>query len=263
MFYRLKSKILNLLRISLLKVNNIPKSIKLDRSVILSGAYIAENVKIGKESHISKTIIRKNTQLGNHNFIKDSELTGRVETEEGCKIYGCELVGKIHIGRYSSLWGPNVQIKTSKQQVVIGNFCSIARNVYMQTFNHNHKKLSTYYMGKNIFREKWENERTSNGDIVIENDVWIGANVTILGGVTIGNGALVAANSVVTKNIPPYAIVAGVPAKIINYRFDPLTIKKIQQMAWWNWPIEKIKNNKTLFEKEFSIDNLNLMEDNE
>lgn len=81
------------------------------------------------------------------------------------------------------------------------------------------------------------------GDIIIENDVWIGAISTIMSGVRIGNGAIVAAGSVVTKDVPPYAIVAGNPGKIVKYRFDDEQIEKLLSIAWWEWDEQKIKDN--------------------
>jgi serine acetyltransferase len=81
------------------------------------------------------------------------------------------------------------------------------------------------------------------GDIIIENDVWIGAKATIMSGVRIGNGAIVAAGSVVSKDVPPYAIVAGNPAKVVKYRFSDEQIKKLLSIAWWNWDEQKIKDN--------------------
>lgn len=84
------------------------------------------------------------------------------------------------------------------------------------------------------------------GDIIIENDVWIGAKSTILSGIKIANGAVVAATSTVTKDVPPYAIVAGNPAKIIRYRFTEEQIKNLLSIAWWDWDEQKIKDNALL-----------------
>ena len=83
---------------------------------------------------------------------------------------------------------------------------------------------------------------TSKGNINIENDVWIGAYSTIMSGVKIGNGAVIGASSVVTKDIPPYAIVAGNPAKIIKYRFTEEQIVSLLKIEWWNWDEYKIKD---------------------
>ena len=88
--------------------------------------------------------------------------------------------------------------------------------------------------------------------ITIGNDVWIGAHSVILGGTTIGDGAVIAANSVVTKDIAPYAIVAGTPAKIIGFRFEEDIIDQLLQLQWWHWTAEEINSNKAFFENELT-----------
>lgn len=87
----------------------------------------------------------------------------------------------------------------------------------------------------------------SNGPIKIANDVWIGAHTVILSGVQIGNGAIIGAGSIVTSDVPDYAIVAGNPAKVIKYRFDSQLIEKLLEIQWWNWPHEYILSNRDLF----------------
>ena len=102
--------------------------------------------------------------------------------------------------------------------------------------------------GTHFDNNPYENsELRDNRSVVIENDVWIGANVVILPGVTIGNGAIIAAGAVVTKDVPPYAIAGGVPAKIIKYRFESEIITKLLAIQWWDWNIEKIEKNRDLF----------------
>lgn len=132
----------------------------------------------------------------------------------------------------------------------IGKFCSIACGAkFMFTSgNHSQKSLSTYTFPiffdewgldvKNI-RDAWDNK----GDIVIGNDVWIGYEAVIMSGVKIGDGAIIGTRAVVTKDVPPYTIVGGVPAKPIRRRFDDETIKKLLALCWWNWDDEKIKRN--------------------
>ena len=130
----------------------------------------------------------------------------------------------------------------------IGKFCSIAcgAKFLFTSGNHSMQSLSTYTFpifyeewgldGKDI-RSAWDNK----GDIVLGNDVWIGYEAVILSGVTIGDGAIVGARAVVTKDVPPYTIVAGVPARPIRKRFDEETIAKLQALRWWDWDEEKIK----------------------
>lgn len=79
------------------------------------------------------------------------------------------------------------------------------------------------------------------GDVIIGNDVWIGNNALILSGVTVGNGAVIASKAVVTKDVPPYSIVAGNPGRIVRHRFAPAIIKRLEEIKWWDWPIEKIR----------------------
>ena len=87
-------------------------------------------------------------------------------------------------------------------------------------------------------------------------DVWIGTHCVLLSGAKIGNGAIIAANSVVTGEIPAYAIAAGSPAKVIKYRFSEEMISSLNALSWWHWPMEKIQGNKQLFENDFNADTL-------
>jgi hypothetical protein len=111
---------------------------------------------------------------------------------------------------------------------------------------HNHGGVATYPFAA-ILDGNINKDTYSKGSIRIGNDVWIGANATILSGVTIGDGAVVAAGSVVVKPVPPYAIVGGVPAMIIKYRFPSETIARLIHVAWWEWPHTLIEKNKDLF----------------
>lgn len=251
MFLRIKRKIISVLKKWLETHNSIHPKVSVPSSSNIKGSEIFKEVQLGSEITIKGSKLIGEISVGNQSLLTNSVLLGTIQSGEGCRFHHCDISGTISIGRYTSLWGPNLDIVTGNQKVSIGSFCSIARNVTMQTFNHNSKKATTYFIGQNLFHEKWVNEKVSKGDIVIENDVWIGSHCVILGGVTIGNGAMVAANSVVTKDVPSYGIVAGSPAKLIGYRFDNEAIEVLKQMEWWDWPIEKIKKNKSLFENEF------------
>jgi virginiamycin A acetyltransferase len=131
--------------------------------------------------------------------------------------------------------------------LVIGNFCSIAENVtILLGGNHPTDWVSSFPFGI-VFDEfqdrHYDYSKLTKGDVVIGNDVWIGLNTTILSGITIGDGAIIAAGSIVTKNVEPYAIVGGNPAKLIKKRFSHTEIAKLLKIKWWNWEIEKIKAN--------------------
>ncbi|TCL36122.1 virginiamycin A acetyltransferase [Anaerospora hongkongensis] len=143
--------------------------------------------------------------------------------------------------------------------LMIGNYCSIAHDVsFLINLDHNYRYVSTYPIANICSSWKHECLELSKGQIIIGNDVWIGRSATILDGVCIGNGAIVAANSVVTKNVPSYAIVAGNPAKIVKYRFSEEIIHKLNTIKWWYWEKENILQNKEFFESS-SLKGLDLL----
>jgi acetyltransferase-like isoleucine patch superfamily enzyme len=128
--------------------------------------------------------------------------------------------------------------------LTVGSFCSISANVtILLGGNHRGDWITTFPF--NVIFEEFthiEGHPSSNGNVIIGNDVWIALNTLILSGVTIGDGAIIAANSVVTKDVEPYAIVGGNPAKKIKNRFDSKTIEDLLKIQWWNWELEKIKS---------------------
>lgn len=135
-------------------------------------------------------------------------------------------------------------------RLIIGKFCSIAcgARFLLNGGNHALASLSTYPFP--IFFDEWQQgwegiaqAWDNKGDIIIGNDVWIGYEAIVLAGVTIGDGAIIGTRAVVTKDVAPYTIVGGVPAKPIRKRFDDTTIQKLQDLQWWNWPVEKIRAN--------------------
>ncbi len=131
-------------------------------------------------------------------------------------------------------------------KLIIGKFCQIATGVrfIMNGGNHAVHGFSTFPFA--AFGNEWRDvplESQSKGDTVIGNDVWIGNSATIMPGVKIGDGAIIATNAVVTKNVDPFTIVGGNPAALIRKRFDDETIERLLKMKWWDWDIEKITKN--------------------
>ena len=142
------------------------------------------------------------------------------------------------------------QYPINNDRLIIGKFCSIAcgAKFIFNCANHSLKSLSTYTFP--LFFEEWDLPKAevatawdNKGNIVIGNDVWIGYDAVIMAGVTIGDGAIIGTRAVVTKDVAPYSIVGGVPAKEIRKRFTPEIIKRLQEIQWWNWPEEKIRES--------------------
>lgn len=139
----------------------------------------------------------------------------------------------------------------NEDKLIIGKFCSIACGAKFMFTSGNHalNSLSTYPFP--IFSEEWDSSMKvteawdNKGDIVIGNDVWIGYEAVIMAGVHIGDGAIIGTRAVVTKDVPSYAIVGGVPAKVIKKRFDDCIIDDLLKIKWWNWSYEKISEKLT------------------
>ena len=167
---------------------------------------------------------------------------------EHSKIYHRFAMNCVVIGKYSYV-GRNSNIDNTS----IGNFCSIGPNFTCGLGIHPLNGISTspcFYSTKEQCGMTFSkvNKTTEFLPVKIENDVFIGANVTILSGVTVGNGAVIGAGSTVVKDVPPYAVVGGCPAKIIKYRFDEDIMRKLQDIKWWNWPHEKLTEVERLFD---------------
>jgi len=133
------------------------------------------------------------------------------------------------------------KIYAAPKSLTIGSFCSIADGVTIYSgAEHHHDWVSAYH-----FSAKFDCKEcsTTKGNVAIGNDVWIGDGALILSGVTIGDGAVIAARAVVVKDVKPYSVVGGNPAKHIKFRFDETKIKKLLKIKWWSWDKEKIENN--------------------
>ncbi|MDK4688443.1 CatB-related O-acetyltransferase [Kingella negevensis] len=155
------------------------------------------------------------------------------------------IYGNVSIGQFSYL---NVGCVVYSN-VSIGRFCSIGRSVEIGLASHPMEYLSTHpFVTSNslftrypeyseIQRKKWQFHQS----VSIGNDVWIGAKAMILNGVNVGDGAVIAAGAVVTKDVPPYAVVAGVPARVMRMRFDDKTIEQLLALKWWDLPLSELK----------------------
>jgi virginiamycin A acetyltransferase len=172
-------------------------------------------------------ITRPTIVVGDFTYYDDPD--GPERFEEDCVLYHFDFIG---------------------DRLIIGKFCAIAAGAtfIMNGANHPLDGFSTFPFG--IFAGDWaagydmeKLGRAFRGDIVVGNDVWIGMEATIMPGVTIGDGAVVATKSVVSRDVPPYAIVAGNPARVVKMRFDEGTVARLLDIAWWDWPVDKITRN--------------------
>ncbi len=163
-----------------------------------------------------------------HGLLFSNELKELSCHDIGDYTYGCPTV---------ITWGEDAKLK-------IGRFCSISSGVVILLGGeHRIDWLTTYPFNANFKNAKAiQGHPRTKGNVIIGNDVWIGTQTLILSGVNIGDGAVIGARSVVTKDVSPYSIVVGNPAKHIRFRFDETMIKELQSIAWWNWPIEKIED---------------------
>lgn len=197
-----------------------------------------------------------------HKMQVNYEIEKNLTIEHPVAIYNMnDIVNGSCIGKYANI-GYNVFMYGP---VKIGRYCSIARNCSIGATNHPINFLTThmvsYYTSHTFENNKYflekraenlKNEKVKNflkdlridGKyfVVIGNDVWIATNTVILSGVTIGDGAVIAAGAIVTKDVPPYAVVGGVPARILKYRFDEKTIEKLLELKWWNYDLKDIKH---------------------
>ena len=161
-----------------------------------------------------------------------------------------------NVGKYT--YGHKEALRYCCSKVTIGNFCSIGPNVIIGPSAHDIYSISTHHFHQDVrfgrFVDKYMSDdkctfqgRNKKLEIKIGNDVWIGCNAVIMAGVTIGNGAVIGAGAVVTKDVPDFAIVVGVPAKILKYRFTKEQQELILKSKWWDWDDEKLKENVELF----------------
>lgn len=155
---------------------------------------------------------------------------------------------RVSVGRFT-YGNPQFLLWDASERIQIGSFCSIANEVAIfGGGEHRIDWISTFplriALGDPLAGK--DGHPSTKGETIIGSDVWIGFRAMVLSGITIGDGAIIGAGAVITRNVPPYAIVAGNPAKIIRYRFKPQLVDKLLQIRWWDWDISKIKLNASL-----------------
>lgn len=190
--------------------------VKIFRNAVVSDCVMADGCSIGDDTTIERSKFENNVAINRRSYVNDSV-----------------------IGKYSYA-GINLTMNYTK----LGRFCSLGRNVDVGGFDHDYHKVTTMPMFRFKQLSGGGNPEVGEKELCkIGNDVWIAAGTQILHKVSVGDGAVIGGGAVVTKDVPPYAIVAGVPAKIIKFRFDEKTIEELLAIRWWDWPEDIVLEN--------------------
>lgn len=206
----------------------------------------ASSAKIYNNCKVVDTTLAENSSIGDNSRVFGSTLGNFVHIQREALMYSTTIGDYTYTGKNFTSWYSE-----------IGKFCSISWNVSIGGANHDYERVTTHaflysndydFLNGRIGYNRFENE------CVIGNDVWIAANASICRGVTVGDGAVIAAGAVVTKNVEPYTIVAGIPAKPIKKRFSDDVINILLQSQWWNLPPQIIKENFELFNSKPDIE---------
>jgi virginiamycin A acetyltransferase len=205
---------------------------------------VADFSVIDPTARISRSKLYATVKVGTRAVLDDCNIGGH---------------GQVAIGERSILSGP-VRIIADINPVSIGKFCSLAPDVIIWEPMHDMRRISSYYIFATLFDEAWNRDVISKGPIDIGNDVWIGARAIVLSGVSIGDGAVIGAGSVVTGDVPAYAIMAGAPARILKYRFSEPIRERLLALKWWDWPEDRIRRNCARFDGEVTAEALDCVE---
>lgn len=204
---------------------------------LIKDSIIAQSAQLYKDVKVVKSQVGEHCTIGDNSNILKSQLDKYVSINRNC------VLDNVEMG-----FGSYINQNTTLKHVIIGKFCCISWNVTLyggSSHNYSAPSMYTSYHWKHIFGSSMQSD-ISKEKTKIGNDVWIGNGAIVINGVTIGDGAIIGAGAVVTKDIPPYSIVAGVPAKVLRMRFDESTVKRLLNISWWNWPMDIIAANERL-----------------
>lgn len=214
-----------------------------DETATVVNTKAADTAKVWKNVFLKNCSLGEKVSIGDFTQAEDSVFEDNVSIQRNAFIYSSSFGIYSYTGKNLTIWHAEV-----------GSFCSISWNVGIGGANHDYRKVTTHaflyspYMG--LMSEDDIGYDRFAEPCRIGNDVWIGANVIICRNVTIGDGAVIGAGSVVTHDVEPYTIVAGVPARLLKKRFDDKTIERLLNILWWKFDEQIIKDNFKLFNSE-------------
>jgi phosphonate metabolim protein, transferase hexapeptide repeat family len=215
----------------------------IDNTASVISTTLDDTAKVWKNAFVKNSILGPFVNIGDFSRIEDCKLDSYVGIQRNSLIYSSKIGRHSYTGKNFTMWHTDV-----------GAFCSISWNVGIGGANHDYRKVTTHaflysqYMG--LMRENDKGYDRFSEPCTIGNDVWIGSNATVCRNVNIGDGAVVGAGAVVTHDVEPYTIVAGIPARPLKKRFDDKTIEKLLEIRWWEFGDEIIRNNFNLFNSE-------------
>ena len=217
------------------------------------------NEEIKKQNNIQvyRDVVIRNCMFGDGCLLADDVFVSNSKFGKSCTVERRGMIFNSTIGDYTYT-GYNTVVKYAN----IGKYCSISWNVSIGGANHDFSKMTTHpfpFKKKYGFCEKDDNFQSFEQDLEIGNDVWIGANASLMRGIIVGNGAVIGAGAVVTHSVPAYEIWAGVPAKKIGQRFSDEIIEKLEHLKWWDLSEKEIKENIDMFKTDLTESGLDEM----
>src|SRR5438132_1400246 len=214
-----------------------------ERTVVAPGSHLKRS-SVGADCRIGTNVLISKASVGSHVVVEFGSCVYDSSISDFCTLYAYSVLASSVLGNYSYLSRRALLSATRT-----GRFCSIAPNVICGAGDHPSTWLTTAPVFYSPFRQSGgvtfcdENTYPEMNAVEIGNDVWVGANAVIRNGIKIGNGAIVGAGSVVTKDVAPYAIVGGTPARLLRYRFPEDIISELESVRWWDFPEEVLRSN--------------------